>query len=282
MLLAKDEAPPEANGDWVKVNWSIRDGVPGQAPLYLWYKQGPPRSQLNDTQATNLITEIMVHYGDGRTWYGFDKLPTPVSVGKKGATETVYLSYRRGVRRAYARIDRVKRTSTNSFIVPPRAPALHFSKDGQFKILQIADLHFSVSHGVCRDTQIDNCENADDLTLALMGQILDLEKPDLVVFTGDQLNGQGTSWAPRAIMAKFSGPVIDRKIPWAAVFGNHDEEHSGMEKAKQVKWLQAMPYSLVEPGPSDIQGSGNYVLRVRSADACVPLRDPMTDQLPTN
>ncbi len=99
-----------------------------------------------------------------------------------------------------------------------------------------------------------------------MEQTLDLEKPDMVVFTGDQLNGQGTSWDPRAVMAKFAGPVIDRKIPWAAVFGNHDEEDSGMERAKQVKWLQAMPYSLVEPGPSDIHGSGNYVLGVRSAD----------------
>ena len=166
--------------------------------------------------------------------------------------------------------------------MPPRAPALHFSKDGQFKILQVADLHFSVDHGACKDVQIDNCENADDLTLALMGQTLDLEKPDMVVFTGDQLNGQGTSWDPRAVMAKFAGPVIDRKIPWAAVFGNHDEEHSGMEKAKQVKWLQAMPYSLVEPGPSDIHGSGNYVLRVRSADACVDLRKPTTDRLLTH
>ncbi len=101
LLLPKDEAPPEANGDWVKVSLSIRDGVPGQAPLYLWYKQGPPRSQLNDTQAANLITEIMVHRGDGRTWYGFDKLSTPVSVGKKGLTENVYLGYRRGVRSVY-------------------------------------------------------------------------------------------------------------------------------------------------------------------------------------
>jgi len=162
-------------------------------------------------------------------------------------------------------------------VAPPRVPALHFSMDGQFKILQIADLHFSVDHGVCRDAQIGDCGNADDLTLALMGQTLDLEKPDMVVFTGDQLNGQGTSWDPRAVMAKFAGPVIDRKIPWAAIFGNHDEEDSGMERAKQVKWLQAMPYSLVEPGPSDIHGSGNYVLRVRSADACVPLQNSATN-----
>jgi len=53
---------------------------------------------------------------------------------------------------------------------------------------------------------------------------LDAEKPDLVVFTGDQLNGQGTSWDSRSVIAKFAMPIIERKIPWTAVFGNHDDE----------------------------------------------------------
>jgi hypothetical protein len=39
------------------------------------------------------------------------------------------------------------------------------------------------------------------------------------VFSGDQLNGQETSYDSRSVLAKFARPVIDRKIPWAAVFG---------------------------------------------------------------
>jgi len=31
--------------------------------------------------------------------------------------------------------------------------------------------------------------------------------------------------------------------------------------------MQALPYSLVEPGPKDVHGVGNYVLKVKSADA---------------
>lgn len=41
----------------------------------------------------------------------------------------------------------------------------------------------------------------------------------MVVFSGDQLNGQKTSYDSTSVLAKFAAPVIKRKIPWAAVFG---------------------------------------------------------------
>lgn len=44
----------------------------------------------------------------------------------------------------------------------------------------VADLHFSVGNGVCRDTLKVPCGGDTD-TLALMGEALDAEKPDLVV-----------------------------------------------------------------------------------------------------
>jgi DNA repair exonuclease SbcCD nuclease subunit len=147
----------------------------------------------------------------------------------------------------------------------PKAPPLHFSRDGRFKIMQVADLHFSVGRGQCRDTSLSPCTHADNLTLALVGAALDAERPDLVVFTGDQLNGQKTSWDARSVLSKFARAVTERGIPWAAVFGNHDDE-DGNGRAEQMRMMQALPYSLVERGPADIHGVGNYVLKVRSAD----------------
>ena len=132
--------------------------------------------------------------------------------------------------------------------------------------MQIADLHFSVGHGHCKDTNLTPCEYGDDETLALMGRTLDLEKPDLVVFSGDQLNGKGTSWDAQSVLQKFAIPVIDRKIPWAAVFGNHDTEDEMLTRAEQVRLMRALPYSLIEAGPEDVHGTGNYVLAVRSPD----------------
>jgi len=60
--------------------------------------------------------------------------------------------------------------------------------------------------------------------------------------------------------------VAERKIPWAAVFGNHDDE-DGDTRRDQLRYMQGLPYSLVQAGPSDIHGVGNYVLKVKSADA---------------
>ena len=93
--------------------------------------------------------------------------------------------------------------------------------------MQIADLHYSVNVGSCRDTTISPCTGSDNLTNTLLGHVLDVEKPDMVVFTGDQLNGQGSTWDARSVLAKFAKAVTERGIPWAAVFGNHDDSISG-------------------------------------------------------
>ena len=86
-----------------------------------------------------------------------------------------------------------------------------------------------------------------------------------MVFTGDQLNGQRTSWDSKSVLAKFARAVTERGIPWAAVFGNHDEE-GGLPKHEQLKLMQNLPYNLVHRGPKDVHGVGNYVLKVYSAD----------------
>lgn len=127
-------------------------------------------------------------------------------------------------------------------------------------------MHFSVSPGVCRDSPISPCDGSDNLTSTLLAKVLDAERPDLIVFTGDQLNGQGTSWDAKSVLAKFAKVVTQRQIPWAAVFGNHDEE-DGDAKMAQLRYMQGLPYSLVQAGPPDIHGVGNYVLKVKSADA---------------
>ncbi|KAI9573783.1 Metallo-dependent phosphatase-like protein [Boletus coccyginus] len=245
-LLPPGEVPAPPTDSWVKVEHSIRDGVMRVDPLYLWYKTGKTMQEMSAEEKNNIVTEIDVLFGEDRPWFGFEKLDPPVTP-EQDDLSSVFVTYRRGVKPV------------------PRAPPLHFSKDGRFKILQVADLHYSVSRGVCRDTVLDPCVASDNLTNSLLGHILDLENPDLVVFTGDQLNGQGTSWDPKSVLAKFATEVTDRKIPWAAVFGNHDEE-IGDAKAEQSRMMQALPYSLVERGPKDIHGVGNYVLKVKSAD----------------
>lgn len=61
-------------------------------------------------------------------------------------------------------------------------------------------------------------------------------QPDLIVFSGDQLNGQDTSWSTQDVLSKWSSVVADAKIPWTAIFGNHDEE-TGESNKKASEYL---------------------------------------------
>lgn len=89
---------------------------------------------------------------------------------------------------------------------------LRFNKDGKFKIMQISDT---------QDIDIPR-----EAMIMFMEKALDAEKPDLVVFTGDQLAGgkiktaEGVYAGIKAILQ----PVVDRGIPFTFVFGNHDND----------------------------------------------------------
>jgi predicted MPP superfamily phosphohydrolase len=75
-----------------------------------------------------------------------------------------------------------------ALLAVPKAPPLHFHKNGNFKILQVADLHYSTDPGHCRDTDLSPCREGDYRTKELLARVLDEEKPDLVVFSGDQVS----------------------------------------------------------------------------------------------
>ena len=61
-----------------------------------------------------------------------------------------------------------------------------------------------------------------------MSQILDQEKPDLVILTGDIVSGN--AWVRKTknfLVRKWTSvvqPMVDRGIYWATTLGNHDDE----------------------------------------------------------
>lgn len=76
----------------------------------------------------------------------------------------------------------------------PTKPQPRIDNNGKFKILQVSDLHLSTGVGVCREAIPDSfaggkCE-ADPRTLHFIRKITDEEKPNLVVLSGDQVNGE--------------------------------------------------------------------------------------------
>jgi hypothetical protein len=130
-------------------------------------------------------------------------------------------------------------------IEPQIRPPLVAQKDGTFKIVQIADTHMVTGVGVCKDA-IDGGGKplpesvADPLTKAFIYEVLEVEKPDLAVLTGDQLHHDISD--SQTALYKVVAPFIERAIPYAAVFGNHDTE--GAFALSRKLWFQTTPQSL--------------------------------------
>ncbi|KAF8015120.1 hypothetical protein BT93_H0806 [Corymbia citriodora subsp. variegata] len=101
---------------------------------------------------------------------------------------------------------------------------LQFRENGEFNIVQVADMHCADGKTTpCRDLLPSEMASCSDLnTTAFIHWMILAEKPDLIVFTGDNICSDATD-AARSLDDAFS-PAISASIPWAAVLGNHDQE----------------------------------------------------------
>ena len=128
--------------------------------------------------------------------------------------------------------------------------SLRFRADGSFTIVQFTDLHF------------ENGGEEDRYTASLMAQVLEAERPDLVILTGDVIGGQGAG-DPQAAWHMAAVPMVARGLPWCAVFGNHDDE-CGATRAELLAMQEQIPGCLTRPGPAGVSGLGNFCLRLRA------------------
>lgn len=80
------------------------DGVyPSKTPLYLWYKLQRPLAGIPaGVEIEQLITEVDVVYGDAnRTLWGFEKANRPVMERRKGKSDAVWITFRKGMKREF-------------------------------------------------------------------------------------------------------------------------------------------------------------------------------------
>lgn len=127
--------------------------------------------------------------------------------------------------------------------------SLKFKPDGTLKILQITDCHYKVDDPLNSRPSIDRME-----------EVLDIETPDFVMYTGDIV----VSDESFAGLDTVLGMVIARHIPFALVFGNHDDEydHSRTELYDYIarKKGALLPERKTEEAP-------DYVIPVMSSGA---------------
>lgn len=167
--------------------------------------------------------------------------------------------------------------------VSSRLGRLQFHESGKFRVLQLADIQ-------------DGPKVSGD-TIRLIEASLDATRPDIVIFTGNQIAGYDTAYADtfrkrhwsknhdftkpdkwmsdrrtanlehtrdlvRGTISQFLAPLIERRVPWAVTYGNHDFQ-CGLDNAELDAIYREFPGCLnPEPAagnsdhPRQMPGSG--------------------------
>lgn len=120
------------------------------------------------------------------------------------------------------------------------AQDLRFDAEGSFKIVQFTDIHHK-SGSVHSFYALD-----------MINETLDVEKPDLVVFTGDVVVAAPTPQGWDDVLES----VISRDIPYMVVFGNHDDENEW--NREQVAEYVSKKQGLVNATPA-LEGVKGYM-----------------------
>lgn len=131
--------------------------------------------------------------------------------------------------------------------------ALKFDKNGQFKIMIFADIQ-------------DN-ENIEETTIQFMTEALAKYNPDLVVFLGDNTVSVDAEKHYLGIKELLE-PTIKANVPFAVVFGNHDQENVGGDKESLLKMYQEIggKLCLTTDAAPEIYGCGNCNIPILSSD----------------
>ena len=132
---------------------------------------------------------------------------------------------------------------------------LRFSDGGRFRILMVSDIHGGKGYDEKR-------------TVAALDALIETHKPDLVLLAGD-ISGPGvihieTADELRAMLDGLTRPMESRGIPWAHVYGNHDDNF-GLSNAEQQPIYESYPHCVSKAGEKSLSGVGNYVLPIYDA-----------------
>lgn len=129
---------------------------------------------------------------------------------------------------------------------------LRFEKTGKFRILMVSDIHGGAGY-------------AREKTVRAMQALVDAAKPQLVILGGD-IAGPGMIHVENEkqlhdLLDDISSPMEKAGIPWAHVYGNHDDNF-GLSNAQQQVVYESYPHCVSKAGPENVSGVGNYVLPI--------------------
>ncbi len=122
-------------------------------------------------------------------------------------------------------------------------PKLSF-KEGRFKLMQLTDTHWTEGTKHC------------PITKKTIEDVIRIEKPQLVVLTGDVITGNPAREGWQSVIRIFD----NLQQPFVVAMGNHDPEF--WTRDEMYRLLEKSPYYMGQRGPKDLTGAGNCVVPI--------------------
>ncbi len=136
-----------------------------------------------------------------------------------------------------------------------------FTTDRELKIVTMTDVHIGGGWMSYKK---------DRMAINAVAAMINGEKPDLVVVTGDiayPVPFQSGTFNNK-LSAKLFIALMERlEVPYTVTFGNHDTESYSYFSRKSIGKLysdDSLNYSLFSVGPEDVDGVGNHIIHVKN------------------
>lgn len=131
---------------------------------------------------------------------------------------------------------------------------IRFNSDGKLKILHIADPHLA------NDKHFDS-------SIWVIAEACDVEKPDLVVLTGDNAKPYEDPAETKKIINSLMNIFESRNIPVAVTFGNHDSEAGPMTRADIMEYYKTFSCVITADDAYIFKNCATFNIPVLSSDS---------------
>jgi len=126
------------------------------------------------------------------------------------------------------------------------------SGEGDMKILMFTDIH------------LDGDNSTSLVTVTKLVENIQKEKPDLVLFGGDN----ATSGLNR-VRCKQLGKIFEKLgVYWGGIIGNHEGDNPfSISRESMMDIFCSFPHCLMKKGLSDVTGNCNYAIEILNSDS---------------
>ena len=131
---------------------------------------------------------------------------------------------------------------------------IRFDSNGKLKILHIADTHL-------------NYDRNFDASIWVIAEACDVEKPDLVVLTGDNTHPDEDPAKTKKLINALMNIFESRNIPVAVTFGNHDSEAGPMTREDIMEYYNTFSCTISVDDSINFKNCATFNIPVLASDS---------------